>query len=196
METLPDLISKLPIWAQYTLAGLVLLATILELIGRIRLMTFRRWLVMMLFPPREGWTADCPRDNKDCLDPNIAWNKSLGARWSQMRQMRKGDHFTLFIKFPRMINRIRFNVSGDEERFPKRYTLQTMPDKYSVWGKSEEYNGTDIKLGKSRKIYGIRITVIEPRTEPLSFDGKPPAWSIFDIGLTQTRLLGLLKKTI
>ena len=149
-----------------------------------------------IFPPREGWVADCPLDNPDHLDPNRAWNRSLGGRWSQMREMRTGDFFGLFIGKPRMINRIRFDVHGDLEKFPKKYLLQIMRDQYSLWENIGEYNGIDIKLSRSKKTVCFRITIIEPTLRPLSFDGKPPAWLIYDIGITQTRLFGLLKKTI
>lgn len=189
MEDLPDLIAKLPVWLQYFLAFLVALATLFEL--QTRLKPIVGWPMARLWPNRQGWVADCPRDNPNYGDPNMAWDKRLGARWSQMRAMAVDDHFRLDISRPRVISRIRFQTEdpeGKDLRYPKRYRLDVQESADAPPQKCGDYEGPiDVSFGKPRRIQIIRVTILEPQTEGRNAIGLP-GWSIYNINLTEVRL--------
>jgi len=85
MDNLPDIISRLPIWLQYTIGVLVLLATIGLPLSKI-ISPVWRWPMRKLWPRREGWGAECippppaqPIDDER-IDPNRAWKLGPGER--------------------------------------------------------------------------------------------------------------------
>jgi len=186
-NSLPDLITKLPIYLQYFIAALIALATLSQLIG------FKEpiwgWLLSRLWPHREGWSGDCPRDNPNFDDPEKAWI-GAGQRWSQMRGMREGDFFSLNIRKPRFISRIQLDNKG-LLCYPLRYRLEYRTNNNQGWEKLGEYSELDIPLKPFIKLLELRFTIIEPRLEPKSEkEGWSPAWSIYDITLTEVRLFG------
>lgn len=154
-----------------------------------------RWPTRKLWPNRKDWGAECiPPDSQqehyddDRLNPNRAWKGSPAERWSQLREMRKGDYFQLHIRKPRVISRIEAVSEG--HRYPKRYKLLIKHNDVADWEEVNEYDDyIDVALDKPTKLIGIKLEVVEPRLEPKDFRGRPPAWSIYDIRLTEVRLL-------
>jgi len=118
-----------------------------------------------------------------------------------MRKMLKGDYYELHIKKPRILSRI--EVVCKENSYPERFKLETRENDISpIWELVGEYDSKDGKAGKMevllyrpRKVIAMRLTVIEPRLEPESRYG-PPAWSIYDIRLTEVRIFGRWWKRI
>jgi hypothetical protein len=185
MNNLPDFISSLPTWIQWLLATLVLLATIGFSIKDI-IQWIARWHVFKIWPHREGWSASCPENSKH-LDVNLAWT-GAGQRWSQMREMRIGDFFKLNLDKPRVISQIKLETEGP--RYPKKYMLEVLPNRDSKWEDIGFYDTLDVKLPKLRRILGIRWTIIEPNKHIWPDTKFPVAWSIYDIRLTEVRLIG------
>ena len=185
MESLPDVISSLPIGVQYLIAGLVVLATI-GIPVSVLIRWIARWPMFKLWPHREGWVADCPRDNKNCYDPNIGWNKKLGARWTQARKMLMNDFYSLDIRKPRVISRIRLITDGP--RYPKKSLLQIREERSGKWGKIGEFEQLDAKFDSPRKMTAFKFSIIEPREEVYEDSKHYPAWSIYDVELTEVRL--------
>ena len=180
MDNLPDIISGLPAWLQITLAICALFAIIWIPLPKL-LYLIVRWPVFKLWPGREGWSADCPKDNLECLDPNIAWRDGPNTRWSQMRKQRKDDHYSLHIKKPRLISKI--EAKTEDTRYPLKYRLEILRDDNSKWEDIGEYEGPiNITLKEKTKLVKLKFTITEPH--PLS------GWCIYDICLTEVRLFG------
>lgn len=195
MQSLIDLILKIPIWLQYLIAALVLLATIGLPLPRV-LGLFGRWPMHKLWPGRKGWGAECippesPRErDSERTKPNRAWQGSPAERWCLMRKMRNGDYYQLHIGKPRVISRIHFDTQ-DLMRCPLKYKLQIKERDGQDWEDIGEYEcPIDIPFDKPRKLVAIQIIITEPRLEPLNVYGQSPAWSIYDIRLTEVRLFG------
>ncbi len=186
-NSLPDLITKLPISLQYIIAALIALATLSQLIGIKE--PIWGWLLFRLWPHREGWSGDCPMNNPNFGDPVKAW-LGEGQRWSQMREMRKDDYFSLNIRKPRFISKIHLENKG-YPCYPLKYKLEYRANKNHEWKEIGQYDGLDIRLKPSLKLSELKFTIIEPRLEPKSEkEGWSPAWSIYDIRLTEVRLFG------
>ncbi len=133
--------------------------------------------------------ADCPRDNKgEHLDPNIGWNKDLGARWSQMRKMLVNDFYSLNIRKPRVISRIKLVTEG--LRYPKKCRLEIQERRNGAWEARGEYEELDVIFSKPLKLIAFRFFIIDPREEVYEDHGSFPAWSIYNIELTEVRLFG------
>ena len=195
MQSLIDLILKVPIWLQYLIAALVLLATIGLPLPRV-LGLFGRWPMHKLWPGREGWGAECippesPTERVDMrANPNRAWQGSPAERWTQMREMRKGDYYQLHIHKPRVISRIQVDTE-QPLRCPLKYKLQIKERDMQDWKDSGEHEyPIDILFDKPQKLIAMKFIITEPRLEPRNVYGQSPAWSIYDIRLTEARLFG------
>jgi hypothetical protein len=198
MESLPDLISNLPIPIQYLIALLLALAILKPawLIAKAILW----WPMSKLWPGRDGWSAECiPKekgmDTDDRLNPNRAWESGSAERWCQMRMMKVGDYYNLDIAKPRVISRIKLICK--EHSYPMKYELRIKQDDNHPWedgGIHDSGNGglgyMEVNLDKPRKLKGLSFIITEPRINPRNVNGQPPAWSIFDIVLTEMRLFG------
>ena len=195
MDSLPDLMSKIPILWQYVIAVLVAIGSIWALwdktIGRLW-----EWIKHGLWPGRENWGAECtPPEHpeepvNERVSPNRAWAGSPAERWTLMREMRGGDYYQLHIGKSRIISHIQ--VDTDEElRCPLKIKLQIKEKTNQEW---EDVNGDweypiniDFKK-KPRKLIALKFIISEPRAEPKNLYGQSPAWSIYDIRLTEVRL--------
>ena len=195
MNSLPDLILELPVVWQYVIAGLVVIGSLWALwdktFGRLR-----GWIMHSLWPSRENWGAECiPPESRteptnERVSPNRAWTGSPAERWTLMREMRKDDYYQLHIGKSRLISRIQ--VDTDEElRCPLKIKLQVKERDEQDW---EDINGEyeypiniDFKK-KPRKLIALKFIISEPRLEPKNIYGQSPAWSIYDIRLTELRL--------
>ena len=140
-----------------------------------------------LWPHREGWSGDCPK-NSDYDAPSNAWTGGAGQRWSQRRGMRVDDYFLIDIVRPRVIRRIKLYTEGI--RHPIKYKLSIRPNRDAEWEDIGEYDTLDVELPKPQKLIGIKWTVIEPCEKKWEDTKLPVAWSIFDIRLTEVRLFG------
>ena len=141
-----------------------------------------------LWSGRSKWVADCPRDNETYFPPDIAWNKSLGARWTQARQQRVGDYFSLDLHKSRTISKI--ELVNDNLGRPIKYKLIIKNNKGKSENVGEFEEPIDISLNPPRKIRAFRIEITVPKLEPKDIHGWSPAWSIYDVRLTEVRLFG------
>lgn len=210
MENLPDIIKDLPIWLQYLIAVLILLAMFqifpLSFVGR----WIARWPMHKLWPGRDGWQALCiapPQDSNIARDvqsdPNNAWDREK-RRWSNGKKMIVSDWYELILDKPRSLSRI--SVRSQDRRFPKKLRFRTKELKDSVWvtevGEKEVDIGYDDQptvfnhsFGKHRQIASMRIEIVEPNEEKWTVgEGKGcfPAWAIYDIDVKEYRLFGCL----
>jgi len=185
-EDIISIITNLPVGLQYTIAILVVLATIgfpiTAIVGWVM-----RWPMFKLWPHREGWSGDCPKNSNYDAHSN-AWQGGLGQRWSQNREMRVGDFFLLNIAKPRVIGRIKLFTEGD--RHPKKYMLAMRENKDAEWEDIGEYETLDVTLPHPRKMIAVRWTVTEPSNKIWPDVKLPVAWSIYEIELTEIRLFG------
>ena len=144
--------------------------------------------MLKLWPNRQGWSGDCSRYlNFD--DPSKAWSGGKANRWSQQRIMERNDFFLLHIKKTRVISRIK--LCTEDIRYPKEYSLAIRENDNTEWEVLGEYDNLDVVLTSPRKIIAIKWSITEPRTEKLNNQlNVIPAWSIYDIELTEVRLFG------
>jgi|GEM_PF-611509 hypothetical protein len=189
MNNLPDIISGLPDWAKQAIAWLLLAAAVWAPVSIIYfLWTWGRRVLRHFWPKREGWVADCTRDG-NYLDPNAGWSSNVGSRWSQMREMQRGDHYQLDLSKARVIKRVYFDT--DEIRWPLKVKFEVKSDKAGdKWNSLGEFEGRGIEFPSPQKIKAFKVSITEPRLEPKSTDGKSPAWSIYNIQLTEVILFG------
>jgi len=107
-----------------------------------------------------------------------------------MRGMRKGDYFSLNIGKSRILSRIEFRTEysdGRDCRYPKEYLLQVQQDDKGSLHDCGTFDGPiRIQFDKPQPIYAMKVVILEPQPEDKGF----PAWSIYDIQLTEVRLLG------
>jgi hypothetical protein len=146
-----------------------------------------RWPMSKLWPGREGWSADCPKDNVGkCLDPDIAWRDPPNKRWCQMREMRKDDFYSLHIKKPRVITNVEVKTEGD--RYPIKWALEIKRTDDSEWEKLCEREGLiEYTFEKPTKFIKLQLKIILPRLAP---KGEMKSWCIYDILLTEKRFYG------
>ena len=142
-----------------------------------------------LWPNRSGWSADC-NEMTVSDDPKNAWHGGRARRWSHKKEMWANDYFTLHIKKPRVISRIKFFT--ELPRFPKKFKLYIRSCDDSNWEELGEYTDEDLDiiLSPPRKLISLKVTITEPREERWPNTGNPIAWSIYDIELTEVRLFG------
>jgi len=173
-----DFISSWPVWLQWLVAVFIFFAMTWTPLPRL-LYLIVRWPVFKIWPSREGWSADCPKDNPlHCLDPDIAWRDGPNTRWSQMRKQRKDDFYSLHIKKPRLVSRI--EATSEETRHPLKYRLEIKRDDYSKWESLGEYCGPiKVTLEEPIRLVKLQFIVIEPH--PSS------GWCIYDILLTEVK---------
>ena len=197
MESLPNLISHSPVLVQNLIALLILLAMIgLPLPKFIRLF----WRKPM-WEGRENWVAQClppePGEkykDSDRLIPKMAFDKQFGYSWSQMREMRIGDYYELRFGKRRRVKSIRFIDNG--EGYPEEYKLTVDMFGNQQWQDGEILKGPiSHEFVKPKKIAGIRIEVTVPKNKPIGERGSP-AWSIYNIYITESRLFGIWKAVI
>lgn len=143
--------------------------------------------MLKLWPYREGWSADCNERSK-ALDPNNAWRGGSANKWTHEKPMQVGDYFILDIAKVRVIDRIR--LVTEEPRRPVEYGLSIKANKDSDWESIGEYSDLDTKLSQPRRMIQIKWTITKPCVEIWVTTGNPVAWSIYDIRLTEVRLLG------
>jgi hypothetical protein len=153
-----------------------------------------------IWPGREKWNAEClpptpeePNRDSPRVNPRVAFDKSLGlGRWSQMRQMEVHDYYRLDIGKPRILKRIKFKTETKNDlRYPKRYILEVSENDGGDMSKiGEEHDGPiDIELPKPQRIRIIKVTITKPMLDlEAKSDRGYPAWSIYDICLTEVRL--------
>lgn len=131
------------------------------------------------WPSRGGWSADCPKDNDNCLDPNIAWKEQPNIRWCQMREQRKDDFYSLHIKKPRLISKI--EARTEDTRYPLKYRLEIKRNDDSEWEDLGEYQrNISVSLKEAIKLVKLKFTITEPNPKS--------GWCIYDILLTEIRL--------
>lgn len=141
MDSLPDLVSKLPLGIQYTLAALVLLVSLVQS-GKF----LWRWLMRKLWPwtGRNDWGAECQplragheNEGRPLRDPNRAWQGGSGSRWSSMAPQTYGMWWRLYIgkgrsRRPRVLSQIRLR-HGPDPGFPAHYQLKTKEQDEQAW---------------------------------------------------------------
>jgi len=187
MDNLLNIISGLPPWLQITIAIFILFAIIWIPFPKFLVMVVR-WPMLKLWPSREGWSADCPK-NSSHDDPDVAWQSGAGKRWTQMREMRVNDHYLLHIKKPRVISRIRLVTEGI--RCPTKCKIYIRKDDDSNWDEIGECDDSmDFKIWPPIKLVAFKFVILEPRVKKWEDSGSPSAWSIYDVQLTEVRLFG------
>ena len=206
MERLPDIISGLPIWLQYTIAVLVALAIVgLPLPTIFRLI--QRCPMFKLWPNREGrWYAKAiptpPNSdiyNQPESNPDSAWKNNV-VRWSNGKAMEIGDWYELYLGKPRVISDITVRTQG--ERVPEKVEFQIKGKKIDNWKteikqevmlNSDEQNTIfQHRFKKHQKVEAIRFQIIKPNLKPIYKDGRSPAWAIYSIDFKEYRLSGCL----
>jgi len=109
--------------------------------------------------------------------------------------MRRGDYYQLHIHKPRVIKRVEAISMG--YRYPLKYKLQIKETDSRDWQEVGEYDGPiDVSFDKPRKLVAVQFIITEPRLEPKTVISKSPAWSIYDIRLTEVRLFGKFWKRV
>ena len=204
-DSLLDIISNLSPLAQNIIYALIAVGALWALWDK-TLGRMWRWGMFKLWPGREGWGADCiPRGKGQMddvrLEPNRAWQLGAGERWCQMREMRVDDYYKLDIAKPRVISQVKLVCK--ENSYPEEFQLQIKENDEKGWEIVKHYDSKDGSVGsmnvvfdKPRKLKGLNFIITKPRLEPKSEDGKSPAWSIFDIRLTEMRLFGHFWKRV
>lgn len=159
-----------------------------------------------LWPGREGWSADCipPESNQkddERLKPNRAWQLGSMERWCQMREMKRGDYYKLDMAKPRVVSQIKLVCK--EDSYPMEFQLKVKENGKKEWEDAGVYDSKDGSVGsmtvtfdKPRKLRSLNFIVAKPRLEPKNQQGQPPAWSIFDVELTEVRLFGKFWKRV
>lgn len=162
-----------------------------------------RWLMFrLLWPNREKWSGECLPAQPDekfygdmRLNPKMAFDKKLGERWSQMREMRANDYYQLNIHKRRVISKVNFISEG--YRYPERwsfYLKQSNTGEWVFWGEHE--GQICIEFQTPVKLTAVKVVIIKPRIEPKNVLGQSPAWSIYNIELTEARIFGKYWKRV
>ena len=158
-----------------------------------------------MWESRRNWGARCKpmpsserfRDTTD-FDANRGWRGSAGERWCSLRGQSKRDWYSLHIGKsngkPRLISHIKVNHGVDGGGYPTGFKLQTKAASGSNWEYSQEHQGPiDVALPIPLKVTDIWFEITEPRKLA---DGVLDVWAIYDIEITEVRLLGKYWRTV
>ena len=106
-----------------------------------------------------------------------------------MREMWTKDYFEVVLSKVRVIGRVQAVSRG--HRYPQKYSLYVLSKPDGEWEKVDTFKGPiDVSFDKPKRIAGVKFEVVEPMTGHEGPDGRPPAWSIYDVRLTEIRLFG------
>ena len=147
-----------------------------------------KWPMHKLWPHREGWSGDCPKNSEHEPICN-AWQGGQGTRWTQKREMRVDDFFRLYLGKSRVISRIKL-LCEERERAPERYKLLTKSNPDAEWEYVGEFHDLDVRLPKPKTVVGVQWVITQPHDYIWPDTRLPSAWSIYDIRLTEVRLFG------
>lgn len=153
-----------------------------------------------LWPGREGWGNGWARWGATAptlpqgtpyhgdiqnIDANRAWRGGAGVRWSTMRAMLTTDFYHLSLGKARVVSKIRVEhrIYGTPRKWGSSYQSRAGDE----WTAIEEHEGPIVvEFSPPVDINSLRFTVIEPNFDE---DGVTiPAWSIYDIEVTEVRL--------
>lgn len=148
-----------------------------------------------MWPNREKWVAIClPAKPHEVhygaaeLDANRPLHYP-GLRWCQMRNMEIDDYYQIDMQKTRVIHQIRLLTYA--ERYPSKYELSVFEDGQALPSFKNEYNGPiDIKFEKPIKARVLNFRITQPMRDVQSGEGEYPSWCIYDVRITETRILG------
>ena len=106
-----------------------------------------------------------------------------------MREMRVDDFYSLHIGKPRVISRIRLTTRGI--RCPRKCKVYIRRNDETDWEETGECDDSmDFKIKPPTKLIEFQFVITEPRLTKWEDSNTPPAWSIYDVRLTEVRLFG------
>lgn len=197
MSDLPDLYSKLPLFVQYSAAGLAAYGAFWSLIKNApipwRNTMSKRWP----WAWRDNWVPECTQlEDEDKNDnhfrnPYRAIFGKIGERWSNKAPQTVGEWYSVTFSKELVINRVQM-PPHERDGDPAKTEIQVLNPDGKSWKPIRTCLGTiDVRFCSPITTKGVRAVIREPRMRP---DGKPYGWSITDVKISEVLLPWLCKR--